>query len=714
MVQFLRACLILKQLYCLKIRLKGRFHLFKPTKKAQETCSSLEWPKFYNPIRAWFRTNLTFLALAGNQLSGELPMSLSQLTKLTDLGLSDNFLIDEIPPSLISNWTNLISLQLQNNFFTGRIPPKIGLLTELRYLFFYNNELSGSIPSEIGNLNSMKTLDLSGNQLSGPIPPTIWSLSNLKGSIPRDFGKNSPQLYYVSFSNNSFFGELPTELCSGFTLENFTVNENNFTGSLPACLRNCTRLKRVSFDGNQFTGSITNAFGVHPDLNFIALRDNQFTGEISPEWGECQNLTNLQMDRNRISGGIPSELRKLSVIPQTLGNLVRLEYLDLSGNKLRGEITGEVENCEKLLSLNLSHNNLSGEIPQEIGSLSVLQYLMDFSGNSLSGSIPQVLGKLVSLENLNVSHNNLSNRISTSLSSMISLYSFDFSYNELTGPIPIGGVFQNAYGNAFVGNSATIATGVFIYHRQSKMLDEEIIGSKRTDVSEWTIWEGEGKFTFGDIEKATEGFADKYCIGKEGFGSVYRAVLPSGQVVAVKKLNLSDSSDIQVTNLMGFENEIHMSTEIRYQNIIKLYGYCSREDGIYLVYEYMERGSLGSVLYGSQRAVELGWATRVKSVLGLAHAIAYLHHDCSPPIIHRDITLNNILLEEEYETRLSDFGTARDYDGKAPRGALEFPVISNIVINQQRIASEGSGRTQACLDEPLGTITISKLAGFQK
>jgi serine/threonine protein kinase len=80
---------------------------------------------------------------------------------------------------------------------------------------------------------------------------------------------------------------------------------------------------------------------------------------------------------------------------------------------------------------------------------------------------------------------------------------------------------------------------------------------------------------------------------------------------------------------------------------------------LYLVYEHVERGSLGKVLYGIEGEVELGWGRRVNTVRGVAHAIAYLHHDCSPPIVHRDISLNNIFLETDFEPRLADFGTAR-------------------------------------------------------
>uniref|UniRef100_A0A5B6YKQ3 non-specific serine/threonine protein kinase n=1 Tax=Davidia involucrata TaxID=16924 RepID=A0A5B6YKQ3_DAVIN len=380
-----------------------------------------------------------------------------------------------------------------------------------------------------------------------------------------------------------------------------------------------------------------------------------------------------------------------------MGNLTKLQYLDLSTNKLTGNIPKELGDCESLLSLNLSDNGLSGDIPSELGSLVGLQYLLDLSSNSLSGSIPSNLGKLTSLENLNLSHNNLSGRIPSAFSSMISLQSIDVSYNELSGPIPSGGIFQQARANDFVKNSglcgnaaglspcnatsasgkskkydknvligvivpvvsllilATIVVGCLIFRRKTKQQDEETKSTKKYESSESLIWEREGKFTFGDIAKATEDFNEKYCIGRGGFGSVYKAVLPTGQTVAVKRLNMSDSSDIPTTNRSSFENEIQTLTEVRHRNIIKLYGFCSMKGCMYLVYEYVLRGSLGKVLNGE----ELGWGTRVKIVQGVAHALAYLHHDCSPPIVHRDVSLNNILLESGFEPRLSDFGTAR-------------------------------------------------------
>ncbi|GMH02570.1 hypothetical protein Nepgr_004409 [Nepenthes gracilis] len=550
-----------------------------------------------------------------------------------------------------------------------------------------------------------------------------------------DLGSNSPNLSVVIFSDNTFSGQLPAWLCSGFHLQELTVNSNNFRGKVPDCLRNCSKSIKVRLDRNQFSGNISQAFVFHPNLIFVSLDRNQFSGEISPSWGECSSLCKLQLNGNRLSGSIPVELGKLShlqvleldsneltgaipdelgnlsklyrlnlsrnhlmgEIPPSFGNMGKLQFLDLSINNLTGKITEELGGCVNLLSLNLGNNGLSGEIPYELENLKDLQYLLDLSANSLSGQIPQNLDKLQSLENLNLSHNHLSGEIPETLSNMISLRLVDLSYNDLNGTIPHGRFQQGLYvGNHGLCGNATglppcstssnngkshdkdrrIIVGVVVpvicllflaaftivivicWLRKTKKHDEEIITSE-TDVSECWIFEREGRFTFGQIVEATEDFNERYCIGKGGFGSVYKAVLQAGQVVAVKRINITECTDVPQINKWSFENEIQALTEVRHRNIIKLYGFCSRQGSMYLVYDYFERGSLGKVLYSKEGAKEMSWGQRVKIVQGLAHALAYLHHDSTPPIVHRDISINNILLDSDFEPRLSDFGTAR-------------------------------------------------------
>jgi len=126
--------------------------------------------------------------------------------------------------------------------------------------------------------------------------------------------------------------------------------------------------------------------------------------------------------------------------------------------------------------------------------------------------------------------------------------------------------------------------------------------------------------------------------------------------LAYRNKNTMETSEV---SKKSFENEIKALTEVRHRNIVKLHGFCTSGDYMYLVYEYLERGSLGKTLYSEEGKKKLDWGTRVKVVQGVAHALAYLHHDCNPAIVHRDITVNNILLESEFEPRLSDFGTAK-------------------------------------------------------
>ncbi|KAJ0768818.1 putative protein kinase RLK-Pelle-LRR-XI-1 family [Helianthus annuus] len=170
----------------------------------------------------------------------------------------------------------------------------------------------------------------------------------------------------------------------------------------------------------------------------------------------------------------------------------------------------------------------------------------------------------------------------------------------------------------------------------------------------------DGTIAFDDFINATEDFNLKYCIGTGGYGSVYEAKLPSGQTFALKKLHGFEAK--QPAFDQSFKNEVQVLTNLRHKNIVKLYGFCLHNKCNFLVYEYMEKGSLFCALSDSELAVQVDWIKRVNIIKDVAHALAYMHHDCSPPIVHRDISSNNILLISELEGFVVDFGAARLLD----------------------------------------------------
>ncbi|XP_039162954.1 MDIS1-interacting receptor like kinase 2-like [Eucalyptus grandis] len=162
---------------------------------------------------------------------------------------------------------------------------------------------------------------------------------------------------------------------------------------------------------------------------------------------------------------------------------------------------------------------------------------------------------------------------------------------------------------------------------------------------------------YESIIEATEEFDAKYCVGVGGHGSVYKAQLRTGETVAVNKFK--EAVEVEIASQKAFEREIHTLIRARHRNIIKLYGFCSSSRHSFLVYEFLELGSLKDILNGEERITTFDWKKRLNVIKGVAYALSYMHHECSPPIVHRDLSSKNILMDEEYEAHVSDFGTAK-------------------------------------------------------
>ncbi|XWS08264.1 hypothetical protein CRYUN_Cryun41cG0065100 [Craigia yunnanensis] len=662
-------------------------------------------------------SNLVWLYLYFNGLSGYIPNEIGQLRSLSVVQLSGNNLTGVIPTS-IGNLTRLWDLKLQENNFSGSIPASIGNLTSLWNLDLSQNNFFGSIPASIGNLISLRTLGLMYNHLSGPIPPTFNNLTHLEslqlaenhlsGQLPENvcFGG---LLAYLGVSNNNLTGQIPSSFRNCKSLLRVRLDGNHFTGNISEAFGIYPSLNYIALSDNKFFGELSPKWGQCHNLTSLEVSNNNITGKIPLELELATQLQRLDLSSNHLIGEIPKELGALTLmlnlllsgnqlsgkIPSEIGVLSNLEHLNLASNNLSGPIPIQLGECSKLFALNLSKNKLGESIPFTLSYINGLQSL-DLSRNLLIGAIPQQLGKS-RLEILNLSHNMLNGSISTSFNDWQSLTVVNISYNQLEGPIPNIKAFHEASFDALKNNKGLCgnATGLMpcflpapnnVGHRTkviilvvlplfgillllfilagSFLILRRKIPSRKSESREaqrgdiFTVWGYNGRIVYENIIEATEDFSANYCIGSGGYGTVYKAVLPTGQVVAVKKLHQSEDSML-INNLKGFESEIRALSEIRHRNIVKLYGFCSHPMKSFLVYEFVERGSLRMVLSNKEEAEGFDWKKRLNVIKGLTSALSYMHHDHSPPIIHRDISSNNILLDLDYEAHVSDFGTAR-------------------------------------------------------
>ncbi|XP_024041159.1 probable leucine-rich repeat receptor-like protein kinase At1g35710 isoform X1 [Citrus clementina] len=615
--------------------------------------------------------NLVHLDLSNNYIWGYIPPTLGHLSKLENLNLSSNGL-DGIIPSEMGRWRNLVHLDLSDNFLWGYIPPTLGRLSKLENLHLSSNSLVGNIPSTIGHLTQLTTLAIASNHINVSIPLEIGNLNFLQvldlsrneigGSIPSTLG-HLKRLRSLDLSYNKHVGPIPSSVGHLTQLTTFYMHSNLINGSIPLEIGNLNFLQVLDLFDNKLEGPIPSTIASLVNLTSLSLDYNNLTGSIPSTLGRLNRLTNLGLSENKLVGPIPS----------SLGHLTQLTTLSMDNNKLDGPIPQELMNCSKLRILTLGNNFISGSIPSEIGKLKELYYL-DLNHNFINGKIPPQLGEIPRIVTVDLSMNNLSGSIPESV---INVPDLDVSGNNFEVEIPNTSANapspQQSEGNkdkhkktttrlvAIILPMAVFLTLIFgimfVRRRRDKRVEPAETGEITKCADEFAIWNYDGRITFQDMIEATEDFHIKYCIGTGGYGSVYRARLPSGKVVALKKLHRSETEEL--ASLESFRNEARLLSQIRHRNIVKLYGFCLHRKCMFLIYEYIEMGSLFCVLRIDEEAIGLDWAKRVNIVKGMAHALSYLHHHCTPPIVHRDISSNNILLNSELEAFVADFGVAR-------------------------------------------------------
>ncbi|KNA11710.1 hypothetical protein SOVF_132580 isoform B [Spinacia oleracea] len=375
--------------------------------------------------------------------------------------------------------------------------------------------------------------------------------------------------------------------------------------------------------------------------------------------------------------------------------------LGAPSQSLSGTLSGAIGNLTNLKQVLLQNNNISGKIPPEIGLLPKLQTL-DLSNNGFSGDVPSTLGQSNSLQYLRVNNNSLSGAFPGFLANLSQLTFLDLSFNNLSGPVPKFPTRTfNIVGNPLIcGNKATttadgcsssvvpvplslsvgsspgnrkskkvaialgvtfsivlffiLLVGIFYWRRQKRRLrfmmkinDTQEMGSIRLGNLR--------TFSFKELHHATDSFSSKNILGSGGFGNVYKGKLSDGSMVAVKRLK-----DISGTSGESqFQTELELISLAVHRNLLRLIGFCATTHERLLVYPYMSNGSVASRLKGKP---PLDWNTRKRIAIGAARGLLYLHEQCDPKIIHRDVKAANVLLDDCYEAIVGDFGLAKLLD----------------------------------------------------
>ncbi|KAL4587500.1 hypothetical protein LXL04_000371 [Taraxacum kok-saghyz] len=665
-------------------------------------------------------SELEFLDLSYNKFDGSIPTELGKLKNLKSLNLSNNLLMGSIPNEL-EGLVKLQDFQIYSNHFNGSIPIWVGNLTNLKVFTAYENELNGKIPETLGSLSELQLLNLHSNYLEGSIPTSVFTSGKLEflvltqnklsGTLPEEIG-NCKDLSSIRIGDNDLIGNIPREIGSLSSLTYFEADNNNLSGEIVSEFAHCANLTLLNLASNGFTGNIPSVFGEMTNLQELILSGNSLFGEIPASVLTNKNLNKIDLSNNRFNGSIP----------ESVCNSTRLQYLLLGQNSLKGEIPNEIGNCVKLLELQFGGNYLTGTIPPEIGRIKNLQIALNLSFNHLYGTIPPDLGKLDKLVSLDLSNNQLTGNIPLALKGMLSLIDVNFANNRLSGPIPTFTPFQKSPNssfwkneglcgyplNSFCGNSngsdemlhhkvsyrtvlAVIGSGLMVFlsvtlvvllfmMREKQEKAAKTIGNEDEEIDDSTnkplvicgnvfVDNLKQAIDFDAVVKAT--LKDSNKISSGTFSTIYKAEMPSGLTLSVKRLKSVDKTIINQQNKMI--RELERLSNLCHENLIRPIGFAIYEDVALLLHQFLENGTLARFLHESSKEPEYkpDWLVRLSIAVGVAEGLAFLHHLA---IIHLDISSGNIFLDSDFKPLVGEVEISKLLDPS--RGTASISAVA--------------------------------------
>lgn len=608
--------------------------------------------------------SLKMLDLSRNHVEGKIPEGIGAIKSLQVLNLGSNLLSGALP-LVFGNFSDLVVLDLsQNPVLVSEIPYDIGKLSRLEQLFLQSSGYYGSIPKSFVGLVSLVNLDLSKN--------------NLTGVVPQNLGVFLTNLVSFDVSENKLSGPFPNGFCKSNGLISFSLHSNLFNGSIPDnSFSKCLNIERFQIQDNEFSGDFPNELWSLPKIKVIRAENNRFTDQVLETISQAARLEQVQIDNNSFTGEIPRGLGMLrslyrfsasqndfyGEIPPNFCDSPLMSIINLSHNSLLGQIP-DLRNCRKLVSLSLAANNFVGNIPLSLAQLPVLTYL-DLSNNKLTGPIPSELQNL-KLALFNVSFNQLSGEVPFHLISDLPA-SFLQGNPELCGPGLPNSCSNGKKNQKMTGISKLACALISVALAFAiMMVSVGYIYVKRSSRKKLQMGTCRSVFFYplrlseSDVIMSTD---EETAVGKGVFGTVHIISLPSGELIAVKRIE-----NIGAQSLKSLKAEIKTLAKIRHKNIVKVLGFCYSEDSIYLIYEHLPKGSLGDLI--CKPDFRMPWSSRLRTAIGVAQGLAYLHKDYVPLILHRNVKSKNILLDENFEPKLTDFALDRILGETAFQSAL--------------------------------------------
>ncbi|PNT77211.1 hypothetical protein BRADI_1g59290v3 [Brachypodium distachyon] len=474
--------------------------------------------------------------------------------------------------------------------------------------------LSPSLSPAVARLTELKSLSMPSLGIVGEIPEGLWRLQNLE---------------VLNLAGNALRGSLPAAFPEG--------------------------LQILDLSGNHLSGSIPPGIGELGALRVLDLAGNRISGGVPPELRHCGSLMKLDLSENFLHGRVPSA--------SVLKELKNLRFLSLGGNNFSGELPSGLGQMRSLSVLNLSSNYLSGVVPSDLVALRNQTSLL-LDNNLLS------VEKKVSVEVVDVSPVAADSSVvnpptgpgSSELFTVIPEFRNSRVLTEVNKGTPSDDSHKAAHLRMIEIAAAASASVVLVIMFVVAIVcictrkcnpSRERRSSNRREVKVFDGVDIGADLTYEAIVRATGNFNASNCIGSGGFGATYRAEVAPGVLVAIKRLSIGKQQGAK-----QFQTEVETLGRCRHPNLVTLVGFHISDEETFLIYNYLPGGNLERFIQERTKR-QLSWRKLHKIAMDIAHALAFMHDECSPRILHRDVKPSNILLDNDHNAYLSDFGLAK-------------------------------------------------------